>query len=81
MGSIPGWGTKIPHAKRHGQRKSTTLKKTFDALSGKLMGKKRRHKIIVCMLQCCKNVPLKKDNNAYIRVWEPSSKGRLSLFL
>ena len=22
-----------------------------------------------------------KDNNAYIRVWEPSSKGRLSLFL
>lgn len=32
------------------------------------------------MLQWCKNVPLKKDNNAYIRVWEPSSKGRLPCF-
>ena len=41
MGSVSGLGTKIPHAKRHGQRKSTTLKKTFDVLSGKLMGKKK----------------------------------------
>ena len=61
MGSIPGWGTKIPHAARHSQEKkqefldgdSRTLNQVWDFLKKKKQQKSWLSRIHICF------VPLK----------------------